>query len=54
MFRILVFLILALVSIGPLSRTAYPVAQAKFSITTLAKLRLPTTHKTYHLYNFSR
>jgi len=41
-------------SIGPLSRTARPVAQAKSSITTSAKLRLPATHKTYHLYNFSR
>jgi hypothetical protein len=41
-------------SIGPLSRTARPVAQAKSSITTSAKLRLPATHKTYHLYKFSR
>ena len=42
------------ISIGPLSRTARPVAQAKSSITTSAKLRLPATHKTYHLYKFSR
>ena len=42
------------IRVGPLSRTARPVAQAKSSITTSAKLRLPATHKTHHLYNFSR
>ena len=40
--------------IGPLSRTARPVAQAKSSITTLAKLRLFAPYKIYYLYNSSR
>ena len=42
------------IKIGPLSRTARPVAQAKSSITTSAKLRLFATYKIYYSYNSSR
>jgi hypothetical protein len=40
-----------IVRIGPLSRTARPVAQTKSSITTSAKLRLPPKEITQKLHN---